>query len=194
LQTFEPAGVFATLCAECLKLQLIDRNRFDPAMEALIENIDLLARHDYAGLRKVCGVDDEDLTEMIAEVRALDPKPGSVFGSSLIQPVVPGRLRAPGQRRRLVGRTQLRHPAPGAREPDLLCDVTKTARNETEKEFLTDCLQTANWLAKSLDQRAKTILKVSTEIVRQQDGFLTYGIEHLRPLEPQDGRRCDLHA
>lgn len=182
LQTFEPAGVFARGLAECLKLQLIDKNRFDPAMEALIENIELLAKRDLAGLKKICGVDDEDLVEMIAEIRALDPKPGSVFGSSLVQPVVPDvfvkkandgtwtvELNSDTLPKVLVNQTYYAR-------------IVKTAREETEKEYLTESLQTANWLAKSLDQRAKTILKVSTEIVRQQDGFLTYGIEHLRPL------------
>ncbi|WP_417688244.1 RNA polymerase factor sigma-54 [Roseibium sp.] len=182
LQTFEPAGVFARSLAECLKLQLIERNRFDPAMEALIDNIELLARHDFPALRKVCGVDDEDLTEMISEIRALDPKPGSVFGGGLVQPMVPDVLvrRSPDGTWLVELNTDTL--------PKVLVNqtyyakVSKNARNETEKEYLTDCLQTANWLAKSLDQRAKTILKVSTEIVRQQDGFLTYGIEHLRPL------------
>ncbi|WP_298964986.1 RNA polymerase factor sigma-54 [uncultured Roseibium sp.] len=182
LQTFEPAGVFARGLAECLKLQLIDKNRFDPAMEALIENIELLAKRDLPGLKRICGVDDEDLVEMIAEIRALDPKPGSVFGSSLVQPVVPDvfvkkandgtwtvELNSDTLPKVLVNQTYYAR-------------IVKTARDETEKEYLTESLQTANWLAKSLDQRAKTILKVSTEIVRQQDGFLTYGIEHLRPL------------
>ena len=181
-QTFEPAGVFARNLRECLKLQLIELNRFDPAMEALIENIDLLAKHDYPALRKICRVDDEDLVEMIAEIKALDPKPGSAFGSSLVQPMVPDvfvrkandgswavELNSDTLPKVLVNQTYY-------------ATITRTACNETEKEYLTDCLQTANWLVKSLDQRAKTILKVSTEIVRQQDGFLTYGIEHLRPL------------
>ncbi|MCX2724255.1 RNA polymerase factor sigma-54 [Roseibium salinum] len=182
LQTFEPAGVFARNLAECLKLQLIDKNRFDPAMAALIDNIELLARRELAALKKICGVDDEDLVEMIAEIRALDPKPGSAFGSSPVQPVVPDVFVRPANDgswtvelnsdtlpRVLVNQTYYAR-------------IIKTARNVTEKEYLTDSLQTANWLAKSLDQRARTILKVSTEIVRQQDGFLSYGIAHLRPL------------
>ena len=182
MQAFEPAGVFARDLRECLKLQLIERNRFDPAMEKLIENLDLLAKHDFGALRKICGVDDEDLAEMISEIKALDPKPGSVFGSSLVQPLVPDvfvRRASDGSWTVELNSETL---------PKVLVNqtyyatITKTARNEAEKEYLTDCLQTANWLVKSLDQRAKTILKVSTEIVRQQDGFLTYGIEHLRPL------------
>ena len=182
LQTFEPAGVFARSLGECLKLQLIERNRFDPAMEALIENIGLLAKHDYTALRRLCGVNEEDLREMVAEIKALDPKPGSVFGGALVQPVVPD--------------VEVRQAPDGSWQVELNTDtlpkvlvnqtyyatITRNTRNETERDYLTDCLQTANWLAKSLDQRAKTILKVSTEIVRQQDGFMTYGIDHLRPL------------
>jgi RNA polymerase sigma-54 factor len=182
LQTFEPAGVFARNLAECLKLQLIEKNRYDPAMEALIANIELLAKRDLAALKKLCGVDDEDLVEMVQEIRALDPKPGSVFGGALVQPMVPDVFVRPANDG--TWNVELNSDT----LPKVLVNqtyyarVVKTARDETEKEYLTESLQTANWLAKSLDQRAKTILKVATEIVRQQDGFLTYGIEHLRPL------------
>ena len=182
LQTFEPAGVFARNLAECLKLQLIDKNRFDPAMETRIENIELLAKRDLQTLRKICGVDDEDLIEMIAEIRALDPKPGSAFGSALVQPVVPDVFVRPANDGTWAVELNSDTLPKVLVNQTYFATVLKTARNETEKEYLTDSLQTANWLAKSLDQRAKTILKVSTEIVRQQDGFLTYGIEHLRPL------------
>ncbi len=182
LQTFEPAGVFARNLAECLTLQLIDKNRFDPAMETLIENIELLAKRDLQTLRKICGVDDEDLIEMIAEIRALDPKPGSAFGSALVQPVVPVVFVRPANDGTWAVELNSDTLPKVLVNQTYFATVIKTARNETEKEYLTDSLQTANWLAKSLDQRAKTILKVSTEIVRQQDGFLTYGIEHLRPL------------
>ncbi|MTI43821.1 RNA polymerase RpoN-/SigL-like sigma 54 subunit [Roseibium hamelinense] len=182
LQTFEPAGVFARSLQECLKLQLVDKNRFDPAMEALVENIELLAKRDLSTLRRLCGVDDEDLADMIDEIKALDPKPGSVFGGTLVQP--------------LVADVFVRKANDGTWSVELNSDtlpkvlvnqtyfatITKNAKNESEKEYLIDCMQTANWLVKSLDQRARTILKVSTEIVRQQDGFLTYGIEHLRPM------------
>lgn len=182
LQTFEPAGVFARDLAECLKLQLIDKNRYDPAMEALIDNLELLAKRELTALRKVCGVDDDDLIDMIAEIRALDPKPGSVFGSSLVQPVVPDVFVRPANDGTWAIELNSDTLPKVLVNQTYFAKVIKTARNETEKEYLTDSLQTANWLAKSLDQRAKTILKVSTEIVRQQDGFLTYGIAHLRPL------------
>ncbi|MXN66720.1 RNA polymerase factor sigma-54 [Stappia sp. GBMRC 2046] len=182
LQTFEPTGVFATSLKECLALQLKEKNRYDPAMEALIDNLELLARHDYAALRRLCGVDDEDLADMVGELKLLDPKPCSGFSNSPLQPVVPDVLVYPasdgGWSIELNSETL----------PRLLVNqgyyatVSKTAKSDTDKAFLTDCLQTANWLVKSLDQRARTILKVSSEIVRQQDAFLTHGVRHLRPL------------
>lgn len=182
LQTFEPTGVFATSLQECLALQLKEKNRFDPAMEALIENLELLARHDYTALRRLCGVDDEDLADMIGELKLLDPKPGSGFSSAPLQPVVPDVLVTSasdgGWSIELNSETLPRLLV----NQNYYATVSKTAKSDTDKAFLTDCLQTANWLVKSLDQRARTILKVSSEIVRQQDAFLTHGVRHLRPL------------
>lgn len=182
VQTFEPTGVFARSLQECLALQLKEKDRYDPAMAALLDNIDLLARRDFTALKRVCGVDDEDLADMIHELRALDPKPGSRFGAALIQPVVPDVIVWPASDggwaielnsdtlpRVLVNQTYY-------------ATVSRTTKDEAERAYLTDCLQTANWLVKSLDQRARTILKVSWEIVRQQDAFLSRGVQYLRPL------------
>ncbi len=179
---FDPSGIGARNLAECLAIQLREADRLDPAMAALVKHLELLARRDFAGLKRVCGVDDEDLADMVAEVRRLDPKPGLRFGGAPIQPVVPDvyvragadggwivELNSDVLPRVLVNQTYL-------------ATVSKAARSEPEKTYITDCLQTANWLTRSLEQRAKTILKVATEIVRQQDGFLTLGVEHLRPL------------
>jgi len=179
---FEPTGVMARSAPECLKLQLVERNRFDPAMEALLDNLELLARRDLPALRKVCGVDAEDLNEMIAELKGLTPRPGAGFGGEPAQTVVPDVHVRPdpagGWRVELNSETL----------PRLLMDkryhgvVAAGARSETEKTFVAECAAQASWLVKSLDQRAKTILKVSSEIVRQQDAFLAFGVEFLRPL------------
>ena len=173
---FEPTGIMARSVPECLKLQLIERNRFDPAMAALLDNLELLARHNLSALRSACGVDAEDLSEMIAELKALTPRPGAGFGGEPAQTVIPD-------------------PAGGWRVelnsdplPRLLVDkryhgvVSAGARSDTEKTFVADCAAQANWLVKSLDQRARTILKVSSEIIRQQDAFFAFGVEFLRPL------------
>ncbi|MDF2435296.1 MAG: polymerase sigma-54 factor [Mucilaginibacter sp.] len=182
LQEFEPVGVFARSVPECLAIQLKDRNRYDPAMAALLANLELVARSDLARLRRVCGVDEEDLREMIGEVRSLTPRPGAAFGAEPVQPAQPDVFvrQAPEG----VWQVELNSDT----LPRVLVDqhyratVARAARNDQEKAFVSDCLTQASWLVRSLDQRAKTILKVAAEIVRQQEAFFTHGIEHLRPL------------
>jgi RNA polymerase sigma-54 factor len=182
LQTFDPAGVCARNLSECLALQLKERNRYDPQIAALLDNLTLLASHDLTRLRKAVGCDMDELSEMISEIKQLSPKPGLIFGSVEMQPVIPDvsvraaqdgswivELNAETLPRVLVNRSYYARVAKGAARPK-------------DKEYLVDCLQTANWLVKSLDQRARTILRVSEEIVRQQDAFLTLGVRYLRPL------------
>jgi len=183
LQTLDPPGIFARSLAECLSIQLKQKDRLDPAMRALIDHLELLAKRDFASLRKLCGVDDEDLVDMLAEIRQLNPKPGSGFETGISEAIVPDvvvRASADGGwaielnpdtlPRVLVNQTYFQ-------------TVSKTVAKQSEDQaFLSECLQNANWLTRSLDQRAKTIMKVATEIVRQQDGFLVNGVSHLRPL------------
>ncbi|MDI3469473.1 MAG: RNA polymerase sigma-54 factor RpoN [Pseudolabrys sp.] len=182
LQTFDPPGVFARTLTECLAIQLRERDRFDPAMQRLVENLALLARRDLPALRRVCGVNDEDLVDMIAEIRNLNPKPGLAFGTSTVQPIVPDVFvkAAPD------GTWQVELNADTL--PKVLINqryyaqVSKTTKTDKDKTYIAECFQTATWLVRALDQRAKTILKVSSEIVRQQDAFFARGVEHLRPL------------
>ncbi len=182
VQGFDPAGVCARDLAECLALQLKELDRYDPAMRALVENLELLARRDFASLRKLTRVDDEDLADMVAEIRALNPKPGNAFGTTLVQPVVPDVVvRAGPDGGWLVELNTETLPKVLVNQV-YFARVAKTAKGEKDKLYLSECMQTANWLVKSLDQRAKTILKVASEIVRQQDAFLTHGIQHLKPL------------
>src|SRR5436190_17743575 len=182
LQGFDPPGVCARNLSECLAIQLKDRDRFDPAMQALVAHLDLLAKRDLAALRKVCGVDDDDLNDMIGEIRQLNPKPGLAFGTTLMQPLVPDvfvrsgpdggfiiELNSDTLPKVLVNQSYYTH-------------VAGSAKGAKDKAYLADCLQTATWLIRALDQRAKTILKVSSEIVRQQDAFFAHGVQHLRPL------------
>jgi len=182
LQKFDPPGVCARNLTECLALQLKERNRFDPAMRALVEHLDLLAKRDLAALRKLCGVSDEDLADMIAEIRNLNPKPGLAFGSTMVQPIVPDvlvRAAPDGTWRVELNSDTLPKVLINQR---YYAQVSKGTRSDKEKSYLAECLQTATWLVRALDQRAKTILKVSSEIVRQQDAFFDKGVQHLRPL------------
>jgi RNA polymerase sigma-54 factor len=182
IQSFDPPGVGARDLAECLGIQLRERDRLDPAMAALIGNLDLLARRDLAALRRACGVDDEDLAEMISEIRALNPRPGAGFGSAPVQPIIPDVMVRQGPDGGWLIELNTNTLPRVLVNQSYYATVARSSRKDNEKAFLSDCFQTANWLVKSLDQRAKTILKVATEIVRQQDAFLVHGVEHLRPL------------
>ena len=182
LQTFDPPGIFARSLSECLALQLKEQNRYDPLMAALLANLDLLANRNLAGLKKVVGCDMDELVDMIQEIKRLNPKPGLKFGAVQMQPVVPDvivraasdggwhvELNSDTLPRVLVNRSYYTR-------------ISKSTVSDKDKGYLFECLQTANWLVKSLDQRARTILKVAEQIVRQQDSFFMYGVQHLRPL------------
>ena len=182
VQTFDPAGVCARSLTECLAIQLKERDRFDPAMQALVQHLELVAKRDFAALRKVCGVDDEDLAEMIGEIRHLNPKPGLAFGSTPVQSVVPDVFVRAGPDGGWVVELNSDTLPKVLINQSYYSKISKTAKNSSEKSYLAECLQTATWLTRALDQRARTILKVATEIVRQQDGFFAHGVRHLRPL------------
>lgn len=193
LQTLEPTGVFARDAAECLALQLKARDRFDPAMAALVANLDRVAARDWAGLRKTCGVDAEDLADMVAELRALDPRPGLRYAAPEPEPAEPDVLvsRAPGG-----GWAVSLNPST---LPRVLVDrryhaQVRTGADARTKLFLDTCLDEAGWLIKSLDRRRTTILKVASEIVLRQTAFLTRGPEALRPLSLADvAEAIDVH-
>ncbi len=186
LQRLDPCGMFCRSLRECLAVQLADRNRLDPCMEALLDNLEMLARRDLRGLMRVCGVDSEDLAEMISELKRLDPKPGAGFDAPPAPALVPDVL----MRRTEDGGWAVEL------NPETLPRVLVNrgfharavvgARSRDDRTFLAERLQSATWLVKSLEQRAATILKVAAEIVRRQDGFFRHGVAHLRPLILRD--------
>ena len=182
IQTFDPAGVGARTLAECLALQAKDANRYDPAMARLIDNLDYLAKGNLPALKRICGVDDEDLADMIRELRAYDPKPGCRFlASNRVDSIVPDVFVA---RRGTGWAVELN----SATLPRLLVnrayyvELASGAQDRKSKAWLNECLQSANWLLKALDQRARTIVKVASEIVKQQEGFFRHGVAQLKPL------------
>jgi len=186
MQGFDPVGIFARDLAECLELQLRERNRFDPAMAALLANLDLLAKRDFDRLRRVCGVDSDDLHDMIAEIKTLDPRPGKTADGEIATPVIPDVLmRAAGNGNWHLELNSEALPRVLVNE-DYVAQIGSGLRDREERGFMSEKLQSANWLVKALHQRATTIMKVASEIVRQQDGFFTHGVAHLRPLILRD--------
>jgi len=181
-QGFEPTGVMARNLQECLALQLAERDRLDPCMKLMLENLELAARRDFKRLAEICRVDQEDVVDMLAELRTLTPRPGAAFAGEAAPAITPDvfvrempngayavELNADTLPRVLLDRTYY-------------AEVSGLSKTDEERAFLSECQANANWLIKSLDQRARTILKVASEIVRQQDGFFVSGVRALRPL------------
>ena len=193
MMRFDPPGMFATSLAECLAVQLAEKNRLDPAMQALLDNLELLARRDHKRLMQICGVDATDLADMIAEIRELDPKPGAMWDATPPMPVVPDILmRATPDGGWLLELNPETMPRVLVNHGFSAKVMPKASKED--KAFLADKLQTATWLVKSLQQRAQTILKVASEIVRRQDGFFRLGVAHLRPLVLRDvAEATELH-
>lgn len=193
MMRFDPVGLFARDLRECLMAQLAERNRLDPAMQTLLDNLELLARRDNRKLMALCGVDAEDLADMMQEIRALDPKPGASYDIAPARTIIPDLLM-----RQMPDESWLIELNPETMPRVLVNDrfyarVAPAAKKD-EKGFLSERLANANWLVRSLQQRAQTILKVAAEIIRQQEEFLKHGVAHLRPLILRDiAEAVELH-
>jgi RNA polymerase sigma-54 factor len=181
VQGLDPAGVGARNLAECLALQAKANDRYDPAMARLIENLDLLAKGRMADLKRICGVDDEDLADMVRELRAYDPKPGCQFSSRGVESVAPDVFVRQTRTGYAVELNQ-------ATLPRLLVnrryyqELKTGPQDKKSRAWLSESLASANWLVKALDQRARTIVKVVSEIVKRQQGFFERGVAAMKPM------------
>ena len=185
VQSLDPPGVGARHLSECLALQAKAADRYDPAMARLIDNLDLLARGQMKDLKRICGVDDEDLADMVRELRAYDPKPGCRFADKepetasadlFVRRTGEGwsvELNAATLPRVLVNRRY--H-----------LELKAGATDKASKAWLNESLASAHWLVKALDQRARTIVKVASEIVKRQEGFFLHGVSAMKPLTLKD--------
>ncbi len=186
LQHLEPAGIFARNLAECLALQLREKNRLDPVMQKFLNHLDLLGQHKMAELQKICGVDTEDLRDMVDEIKTLNPKPGEAFRKERADTLIPDIFLRPqkggGWQIELNNETLPRVLLNNR----YYAQIKKDVKQKEDRKYISEKYQMANWLIKAMSQRAETILKTASEIVRQQDGFFQYGVEYLRPLTRRD--------
>jgi len=185
VQTLDPTGVGARSLSECIALQAREADRYDPAMARLIDNLEMVARGEFPRLRRMCGVDEEDFADMLAELRAYDPKPGLRFGGGVAEAVVPDILisaRADGGWNVALNQATLPRLIVNRSYYVEMKGACAGKEGRDDRGWLSEKLADANWLMKALDQRQKTILKVASEIVRQQEGFFRKGVSQLKPL------------
>ena len=194
LQKMDIPGLFARNLSECLALQLKEIDRLDPAMQTLLDNLGLLAVRDISTLVELCGVDAEDIADMFIEIKKLDPKPAQAFENTVMQPIIPDVIMTFS-----VGSGWIIELNSEALPKVLVnnryfATISTATQSKEDKRYINDCYQSANWLVKSLHQRATTILKVSSEIVRQQEAFFSKGVQYLRPLVLRDiADAIDMH-
>lgn len=197
MKGFDPTGVFARDLHECLALQLDEQGKLDRPMTILLENLSMLADHDFKGLARKCDVNDTYLADMVADIRALNPKPAADFGAPVTQTAIPDVLMKKMPRNLGGGwRVELNTDT----LPRVLVNneyytqVAGVSKDKKDREYISTQLANANWLVKALDSRAQTILKVAAELVEQQSDFFTFGIEFLKPLTLKDiAEAIDMH-
>ncbi|MEQ1724800.1 MAG: RNA polymerase factor sigma-54 [Sphingopyxis sp.] len=181
IQAFDPSGVGAQSLSECIAIQAREADRYDPMMARLIDNLDLLARGDIARLRRICGADEEDMEDMIRELHGYDPKPGLRFSNDEATPITPDLFVRPIASGWAIEINSATLPRVLVNR-QYYAEMSRVASKGAQKAWLSDCLASANWLIKALDQRQQTIIKVGHEIVRQQEGFFLHGVDALKPL------------
>jgi RNA polymerase sigma-54 factor len=181
VQSLDPPGIAARTLEECIALQAKAADRYDPAMARLIANLDLLAKGRMADLRRICGVDEEDLADMVRELRAYDPKPGCQFVTKEPEAITPDVFVRKSRGGWLVELNTAALPKVLVNRR-YYAELKSGPQDKKSKAWLSECMAEANWLVKALDQRARTIVKVATEIVKQQRGFFEQGVSALKPL------------
>ncbi|WP_374832165.1 RNA polymerase factor sigma-54 [Paenochrobactrum pullorum] len=194
IQGFEPVGVGARNLAECLYIQLQDKEQVTKSMQILLDNLTLLANRHMPRLAKLCGVSQDEILGMVHKIRALNPKPGLCFDATPAINIVPDAFIRVNNNKEII--VELNTQA----LPRVLVDRVYASRikdvglDEDEKQFIRDCMQSAGWLTRSLDQRARTILKVMTFIARYQRDFFMSGNGLLRPLTMREvAEAIDMH-
>lgn len=198
MKKFDPAGVFARDLADCLSIQLAERDRLDPAMQKCVANLQKVADGDMKGLARICGVGIDDVADMIHEIRELNPKPSNEFDHSIAQTALPDVVMRPIPKHLGGGwKVELNHDTlPRVLVNQEYANIVMNAPlgaagklknvDKKDKQYLSDRMASANWLVRALDQRAQTILKVASEIIERQDGFFLFGVEFLKPLTLRD--------
>lgn len=186
VQQLEPTGVGARDLRECLSLQLAERKALDMTMEALLDHLPLIAKHDFRRLASLCRTDVEQIAAKVETIRSLDPRPGRGFDE---EPIIPALPDVTVKRDR--DGTFVTALVPDAMPRVLVnrryySEVRAVCARGSEARFVADCLKGASWLARNLDRRARTILSVATAIVAHQRDFLVHGREFLKPLNLRD--------
>ena len=185
LKTLEPVGIFSQNLGECLKFQLIENKKYNQQFEILLENLNMLPSGKFKQVSKLCKVSEEKLFEMIRLLKTLNPKPAEQFNqesSYIDQPDVIIKKSPKGWRIDLNGSTL---PSVNLDER-YIQEIDSYNLDDRGKNFALEKIGEARWLKKAVEQRNKTILKVTSEILKKQLGFFKHGFSHMKPMILKD--------
>ncbi|MCP8463757.1 RNA polymerase factor sigma-54 [Pseudomonas sp. ZM23] len=188
VQQLEPAGVGARNLRECLLLQLrqMPANTYllAEALKLVSDHLDLLGSRDYSQLMRRMKLKEDELRETIELIQSLHPRPGSQIESGEAEYVVPDVIVRKHNERWLVELNQ--EAVPRLRVNSQYAGLVRRADSSADNTFMRNQLQEARWFIKSLQSRNETLMKVATQIVEHQRGFLEYGEEAMKPLVLHD--------
>jgi len=196
VQNFDPIGVAAKDLADCLVLQLLQLSDTvpykDDAIDVVRRHLDLLATHDQTRLMRRLGLSERQLTEVIALIRTLDPKPGSKIQSVESEYIVPDVFVIKRKGQWYVNLNP--DIAPKLRVNSVYSKMIKRADSSKENVSMKEHLQEARWFIKSLHSRNDTLLRVARSIVEKQEGFLDHGAIAMKPMVLRDiAEELELH-
>ncbi len=184
VQRFDPPGVAARDLAECLFLQLDQLAADTPwrseAIELVRRHFHLLAKRDFAALGRRTKLSPDELVETMTLIRSLNPRPGAAVGDAKVEYMEPDVVVVKRNGRWTVELND--ETAPRIRINGVYAGLVKRAATSADGQYLKDHLQDAKWFLKNLEYRNETLLKVASQIVKRQQGFLERGDEAMQPL------------
>lgn len=193
VQDIAPAGVAARDTAECLKLQLIRRNRLTPQLDRLLtDGREDLEKNRLPALCAKLGVTPAELEDMLAVLRSLDPAPGRDLRDTAteVRPDLEIVRIAPGEYRASVLRESRNRVIVAPLYEKML---EKPGLSAADREYLTEKISRAKELVQAIALRENTLKRIGDVLIAEQRDFLEHGPARLRPLTmKQTAEKLDL--
>ena len=185
LQSLEPIGIFAKNLSECLKIQLKEKGILNKTYQVLIDNLTLITKGKIKTLSKLCEIENDKIIQMVNIIKTLNPKPAENFNDEPLRISEPDIIVTKTNKGWKIDLNKSTLPTIDLDE-DYINEISNLNLGGDDNEFTANKIGEAKWLQKAVDQRNKTILKVSSVILQKQIGFFKHGLSHMKPLILKD--------
>ncbi|MDC1357448.1 RNA polymerase factor sigma-54 [Pseudomonadota bacterium] len=185
LKKLEPSGIFSENLSECLTNQLKDLNLYNGSFKILLENLEYLPQGKIKQVSKLCDVSEEKIFQMIKMIKTLNPKPADIFAQEKVLIDQPDIIVTKSEKGWRIDLNNSNLPTVNLDE-DYIEEINNFNLDEKGNNFAAEKIGEARWLKKAVEQRNKTILKVTSEIVKKQVSFFKHGLSHMKPMILKD--------